>query len=390
MKREIDLTERNDFSSFGDSRVIQEKQKSYRHKSTPWKRGADDESVPLKMIDSTGYFYTTTSSNSSSVGLSMNSSFTSNHAWRLRFNHINDDLSDNVMRFTINKNRHGDEVDSFVYSINYNLNSKKFICYSSDGSIVYLSDQPANNNIFPTGKKEEIKALRYTKILRDKYKEEKKTYTCDCCGKRFKVKPWGDYNTEDYKILCDECYKTILAKNETKKSYPRDKILVDRWAGSLPNRFTANFYRIAPPMHMTHHRLFQVIAFDIPSLSSDMKDEFIQPRFPEGFREWDYEDVYEEHVLEFNMHTDKNKVYTKGQSRRGLRRREEPWQPNGRISQPYDQMFDRMDWRDMLKLRLGELDGPLAKEPENRIHISNDSNFTLNSFNHIDFDWHIV
>ena len=45
MKREIDLTERNDFSSFGDSRVIQEKKKSYRHKSTPWKRGAGDESV---------------------------------------------------------------------------------------------------------------------------------------------------------------------------------------------------------------------------------------------------------------------------------------------------------------------------------------------------------
>ena len=44
----------------------------------------------------------------------------------------------------------------------------------------------------------------------------------------------------------------------------------------------------------------------------------------------------------------------------------------------------------MLKLRLGELDGPLAKEPENRIHISNDSNFTLDGFNHIDFDWYIV
>ncbi len=387
MKREIDLTERNDFSSFGDSRVIQEGKKSYRHKSTPWKRGADDESVPLK--DGNGYYYTSTSTISSStidVGLSFNG--TSTHSWAI--DRFNTNFNDQLVQFTLNKKRHRDELDSYVYNVSYNLNSNKYICYTSDGSIVYLSDRPTNDNIFPTGKKEEIKALRYAKIIRDKYKEEKKTYTCDCCGKRFKVKPWGGYNTDDYKILCDECYKTILAKNETKKSYPRDKILVDRWAGSLPNRFTSNFYRIAPPMHMTHHRLFQVIAFDIPSLSSDMKDEFIQPRYPEGFREWDYEDVYEEHVMDFNRRIDDKKVYTKGQSRRGLRRREEPWQPNGRIDQPYDQMFDRMDWRDMLKLRLGELDGPLAKEPENRIHISNDSHITLNSFNHIDFDWHIV
>ena len=388
MKREIDLTERNDFSSFGDSRVIQEKKKSYRHKSTPWKRGADGESVPLK--DDNGYNYTSTSINSSSTSLDVGLSFndTSTHSWAI--DRFNTNFNDQLIQFTLNKNRHGDEVDSFVYSINYNLNSKKFICYSSDGSIVYLNDQPANNNIFPTGKKEEIKALRYTKILRDKYKEEKKIYTCDCCGKRFKVKPWGDYNVENYKILCDECYKTFLAENDTKKSYPRDKILIDRWAGSLHHGFTNNFYSLTRPMHIPHNRLFQAIAFDIPVLSSDIKDEFIYPRFPKGFREWDYEDVYEEHVMDFNRRIDDKKVYTKGKSRRGLRQREEPWQPNGRVDQPYDQMFDQMDWRDMLKLRLGELDGPLAKEPENRIHISNDSNFTLDGFNHIDFDWYIV
>lgn len=385
MKREIDLTERNDFSSFNNNRVIQEKKKSYRHKSTPWKRGADDESVPLKYIDE-GFYYTTTSSNSS-MRINMNSSFTSSRSWT--FNDINTNLDDEVIRFTLNKNRHGDEVDSFVYNISYNLSSKKFICYTSDGTTVYLSNQPANDTIFPTGRKKEIKSQRYTKILCDKYKEEKKTYTCECCGKRFKVKPWSTYNIDDYKILCDECYKPIFVKDDKKKSYPRDRILFERWAKDNHRHFMDYVYSVRP-MHTQHNRLFQAIAFDIPALSSDMKDEFIMPRYPKGFREWDYEDVYEEHEMNFNIRINAKKVYTKGKSSRGLRRREEPWQPNGRIDQPYDHMFDRMDWRDMLKLRLGELNGPLVKEPENRIHISDESHITLNSFNHINFDWHIV
>jgi len=41
---------------------------------------------------------------------------------------------------------------------------------------------------------------------------------------------------------------------------------------------------------------------------------------------------------------------------RELRRREEPWQPKGRVTQDYDILFEDTDWRDMLKKRIGVLD----------------------------------
>ena len=42
-------------------------------------------------------------------------------------------------------------------------------------------------------------------------------------------------------------------------------------------------------------------------------------------------------------------VYYKGMT---LRRRSEPWQPNGRIPQDYDELFDSLNWREMLQKRL--------------------------------------
>ena len=52
-----------------------------------------------------------------------------------------------------------------------------------------------------------------------------------------------------------------------------------------------------------------------------------------------------------NFYNTKNKnyVYHKGMT---LGRRAEPWQPNGRIPQDYDELFDSLNWREMLQKRL--------------------------------------
>lgn len=49
---------------------------------------------------------------------------------------------------------------------------------------------------------------------------------------------------------------------------------------------------------------------------------------------------------ELRMERHKKIVYYKN---RQLRRREEPWQPNGRVPQEYDELFDSLDWREMLR-----------------------------------------
>ena len=48
MKRDIDLTENNDFSSFNGFREHQDYKKNYYHKRTPWKREAGDKPASLK------------------------------------------------------------------------------------------------------------------------------------------------------------------------------------------------------------------------------------------------------------------------------------------------------------------------------------------------------
>ena len=57
-------------------------------------------------------------------------------------------------------------------------------------------------------------------------------------------------------------------------------------------------------------------------------------------------------------------VYYKGKGEEGLRRREEMWQPNGRVPQDYDELFESVNWREMLANRMSEvhIDSPSDDE----------------------------
>ena len=51
---------------------------------------------------------------------------------------------------------------------------------------------------------------------------------------------------------------------------------------------------------------------------------------------------------------------------REVKRREEAWQPNGRVEQEYDKFFDKVNWKDLIKKQIKEgLPEDAEKDAEN-------------------------
>ena len=85
-------------------------------------------------------------------------------------------------------------------------------------------------------------------------------------------------------------------------------------------------------------------------------------------------------------------VYYKGKGKEGLRRREEMWQPNGRVPQDYDEIFESVNWREMLANRMSEvhidsLSDDERRRPdfhETRIYSINTEDLDTSLFNWVD------
>ncbi len=353
MKRDIDLTENNDFSSFNGFREHKDYKKNYYHKSIPWKREAEDKPASLKYE---GEFV-----NIGSLTLQSSTVTDSIDIWdggaswssiNLTSSPISTSINGNLNITTNNRSYSSDNM-----VIHYNFEDQKVSWKIKNGTFEAYPNISNDPDEFYTGHVSDIKNKRSLLMKRSKYYKNNIIYNCSVCGKSFKDKPWShhkrsSFRYDDNQVMCNECYEiesNLKMNNNIKDALEK---VTDRWCKEVGYSYSRRLLRRIPEKSR--------IIFDVPCLSSKIPDEFIKREIPHRYKEWEYEETFEDDLKYiFGELRERNKVYTKGKSKQELRVREEPWQPKGRVRQNYDAMFDRMDWRDMLKLRIGELEGPL-------------------------------
>lgn len=352
MKRDIDLTENNDFSSFNGFREHQDYKKNYYHKRTPWKREAWDKPASLKYegeFVNIGSMSLQTSTVSDAIDI-----FDGGALW----SSINLTSSTTSTSSNLNVNTNNSSYLSNNMVINYNFEDKKVSLKIKNGTFEAFPNIGNDPDEFYTGHVSDIRNKRSLPMKRSKYYKNTIIYNCSVCGKSFKDKPWSHHKRSGFRydgsqVMCNECFE-IESRLKINNNYTKDTLekITDRWCKEVKYSHSRRLLRRA--LEKTR------IVFDAPCLSSKIPDEFIKREIPHRYKEWDYEETFEDDIkYSFDELREHKKVYTKGKSKKELRVREEPWQPKGRVHQNYDEMFDRMDWRDMLKLRIGELEGPL-------------------------------
>jgi hypothetical protein len=305
--------------------------------------------------------------------------------------------------------------------------------YDEYGNLLYSTKVDGKQSIFPTGHRLEIISKRQVEVKENKMNHYRRSFHCDCCGKKIKATPWMSktkifdvshvdiervsdylfetYNDEDFELdvhgyiyekiedideidsdhefitnhfcdhpqygwirgkypvrklfskwdvtLCANCYsdfKIVLdrAKRKSNHTYnkSKDQMIIDRWINQTErsDRFLRNIH--------DSHEAFS----SLPVLNNNIPD--IKPKRiakPHDLP-WNYMDTYEEYMFDlihYNKHRERVS-YKNHHVSGGFRAL--PWQPHGRIRQDFDAWFDQIDWRLMLKKRIGEYDGPLLQE----------------------------
>lgn len=181
-------------------------------------------------------------------------------------------------------------------------------------------------------------------------------------------------NKEHFGLFCDECYQK--AKKESKLIKPEEM-----WY-KLENNAS---YRKYNRRFSIRGRLLPSSKISIPCLSSDIKPHKCAKYKINEMQE--YYHYYEEKPLNFTIRENngiinrENCVSYKGRGE--LRWRESEWQPKGRVSQPYDDIFEDINWQNMLKYRLGLIDSIIDSDShdiitkENTINMPFDDTFTF-------------
>ena len=221
---------------------------------------------------------------------------------------INNDILLTNTSLYYRDNHHG----TFSY-FNENTDGKYIsftINYTEEDSDVVSKDDRFLGDYcnFPTGKVKEIasKRKRGRKFLSKSIENDNKLRTCNTCKKTFRRLPYSE-NMSDY--LCKEC-----CKEDKYKRYLKSIKVGKSW------------------MSLKETRLNSFINRDKLSFN---------------FLPWDMYDsaeIFEDRLLK------KNVIVKKKGMRVGWR--QNPWQPGGRIEQPYDKVFDDLTWRKSLEMRL--------------------------------------
>lgn len=335
MKESIDLTEHRDFR---EDRVAKSPVKKYPHKSLPWIKAGDFELAEKRsqLYNSSNYFYSTTSSNQ--------------RTWTVRWDeeeNILDDVTDVVQSFMDVSNSFSTTSDlRYIRAAEKWLSSSSFYYYDSDNLIA------KKLSVFPLGHKRDIIENRAIEFNTPKYASHhiKHSYRCKNCGTKVSRTPWHD----SFNCICDTCKEKedrldrefmferhkVFKKKSGKKCQigRRDLVFDDQKFASVPclsrriptekkeRIFPKRYNVLDTPYHVDRGRLYNMLL--------DMRQDVKVPMR-------------------------KRSVFYKG---RELQRREEPWQPNGRVRQDYDRIFEDTDWRDMLRHRIGTLDGPILSD----------------------------
>lgn len=337
MKESIDLTEHRDFR---EDRVAKSPVKKYPHKSLPWVKAGDFELAEKRPQSYNSNFIYSTS--------------TRDLTWNIRWNDLDDEFTiDDTVRFIdtftndpMIRAATTDRESGFIRAAEKWISSSSYYYYDSD-RIIDRKLEP-----FPMGNKKYIIEHRKIEIPVPKYARfhVKNSYSCRSCHAKIARTPWHD----TINSLCDTCMEkeelfdrlymmkrhNIFRKKSGKKCQigRRDLVFEEDRFSSVPclsrripvekkkRVFPKRYNAINHPYYVDAGRLYNMLFDDHRPVTTSMR---------------------------------KLAVYYKG---RELRRREEPWQPNGRIRQSYDTMFEDTDWRDMLRHRLGVLNGPILAE----------------------------
>ena len=323
MKRSVDLTDNFIFS--GRSRHISEIERLSRRKVNlvPWdcSKGVYNfethhrEKDPFSLINQEEMFLSSQSISSTNSTLDFinsdeelfNNTFITRNSLTTDTFINNDILLSNTSFYHID-NHHG----TFSY-FNENTDGKYIsftINYTEEDSDVVSEDDRFLGDYcnFPTGKVKDIasKRKRGTKFFSKSIEKSNKLCTCKTCKKTFRRLPYSE-NMSDY--LCEAC-----CKEDKYKRYLKSIKVGKSW------------------MSLKETRLNSFINRDKLSFN---------------FLPWDMYDsaeIFEDRLLK------KNVIVKKKGMRVGWR--QNPWQPGGRIEQPYDKVFDDLTWRKSLEMRL--------------------------------------
>ena len=312
IKESIDLTTNRDFRKDSQSSPAV----YYKHKQLPWKTAGDFEPAEL---DTLNYEYINNNMISSNTLFSFTNTWDDNDIFEGRFiNFI--DTNDMILNRTTTT-----YVTNLEYTSSWNNNSS-IITYKYQ----YLhKGEPMS--IFPTGHRDYIKQHRMIELpygIQQYYPKRKITY-CKECNSKIADVPWNNTMYECFNKICDNC------KEKEKKKDLHSKIFYKKKTSSR-NHFNGRDFITVP-----------CISRRIPMVK---EERWIPKRYIVWNDEPDRRFVLRRY-REQEQRREKY-VYYKG---RELRRREEPWQPKGRISQSYDTIFDNTDWRNMLRMRVNNM-----------------------------------
>ena len=328
MKESIDLTEHRDFRGDGTKSPV-----VYPHKKLPWKKTTGDfDLAEIRSNISSRRVNSITIDGSEDLVWNISSidwtdSFQSNEDQTL------DQLSSTFrLRRSRFNNRTSSTLSNMVNTVTYNWVDTSTL-YMYDGETLTIRTENEKYEDFPTGKRDYIKSHRAIKTVRPR-KYYKRPCVCSNCKNKIPRTPWND-DTSKWHPLCETC------KEKEKKSFNKK----DRWStDNLGKHSLTRSYKIH------QHGM-------VPCLSRNLPMEKVEKDIPKRYIEW--RDMYTRDFI-YDFFEQKRPesmrrkaVYYKG---RNVQRREEPWQPKGRIRQDYDSMFNNTDWRDMLKKRIGILD----------------------------------
>lgn len=234
------------------------------------------------------------------------------------------------------------------YSVSYDLDKWFTISYNDrsnyyiDASNKYYAFSKAKksiseyvNDTFPTGYKKDIvldlhAMMQLKNIVKKESKYASKIKYCNKCGSRLHV------NFNEKLIVYKGC--PVCDTDTTKDDHmliKNDKDPVDLW----------RTIKISTNRFFTQRCYYDEIFEDVPCLSSNIQKMTKYRVYPKRYIEW----------RDKMCCTDKKNIQNVYSKNQRIGRRQEPWQPNGRVRQSYDLLFDNTDWRDLLKYRIGEL-----------------------------------
>lgn len=322
MRSDIDLTPNRDFANHHKDNGIYEK--IYKHKEIPWKEKRKESSFCASIGDYMDWSTT---------------SMTTIHNFDIRFDsdYIIDQsfLSDTILQYNTTVN-------------STSTSTKKLtIAYTDNNS----DQKPTTYGNFPTGTREEIIKHRIPDTVK---KIPKSYFVCVDCGKKLSKKPWSEVT-----YLCYECYKETLGQPKA-KTLEKSQL----WAGN--SKIGLN-------------RRVMIGRRNALSITSELDDSYSSKKYYDHKScPWAPSDTFEYHYNKPNVNGFYGRYYgaDKGISERVFRlslyyknknigNRGTKFQPNGRIPQKYDKLFDDMDWKEML---LERLDDETRKQKQRNIH----------------------